>query len=381
MKSISRDTKLVIGILILLVAVTVFAALQKQARQQHPALSTLSSAPEGALAFKLWVQDLHYNVDEAVLENFIPPKNASILFVLEPMFPAEEELQAIEDWVKGGGTLIAIGEQYGMYTLAGHFGFEFSYLADPSTAAAIETPLVESPAVPALANLKPRVGLRSTRNDYVVLATKTGEPLLVSFEHGQGRVILGTVPAAFTNAGLKQAGNAELALNILALAKTKGTVWFDEWHHGQRSQEQILGPAEFLRRTPIGHALLFSVLVVFLGLFLQGRGFGRPVPLPQDIKRRGALEHVTGIANLSRRASHRPAVMMHYHQQIKRRLGQRYRLDPNLDDRQYVDALAAYNPALDQEKLSSLLQRMKNKNISEAEMVHLAAEAAEWIDT
>jgi hypothetical protein len=381
MKSLSRDTKLVIGILILLVAVTVFAALQKQTQQQYPALSTLSSAPDGGLAFKLWVQDLHYNVDDAVLESFIPPKNASILFVLEPMFPSEEELQAIEEWVKEGGTLIAIGEQYGMYTLAGHFDFEFSYLTDSTPEAVIETPLVESPAVPALNNLKPRVGLRSTRDDYVVLATKSGEPVLVSFEHGKGRVILGTVPAAFTNAGLKQAGNAELALNILALAKNKGTVWFDEWHHGQRSQEQILGPAEFLRRTPIGHALLFSVLVIFLGLFIQGRGFGRPVPLPQDIKRRGALEHVTGIANLSRRASHRPAVMMHYHQQIKRKLGQRYRLDPNMDDQQYVEALAAYNPALDQEKLLSLLQRLKNKNISEAEMVHLAAEAAGWIDT
>jgi hypothetical protein len=73
--------------------------------------------------------------------------------------------------------------------------------------------------------------------------------------------------------------------------------------------------------------------------------------------------------------------MMHYHQQIKRKLGQRYRLDPNLDDRQYVDALAAYNPSLDKENLLGLLQRLKNINISEAEMVHLAAEAAEWIDT
>ncbi len=264
--------------------VTVFAALQKQTKQQYPALSTISSAPDGALALKLWVQDLHYKVDETVLESFTPPGNASILFVLEPIFPAEEELQAIEEWVKEGGTLIAIGEQYGMYSLVEHFDFDFSYLADPTSEAAIETPLVESPAVPALSNLRPRVGLRSTRNDYVVLATKKGEPVLVSFDQGKGRVILGTVPAAFTNAGLKQAGNPELVLNILALAKTKGTVWFDEWHHGQRNQEQILGPAEFLRRTPIGHALLFSVLVIFLGLFIQGRGFGRPVPLPQEIK-------------------------------------------------------------------------------------------------
>jgi hypothetical protein len=381
MRSLSRDAKLSIGILILLVAVTIFAAVQKKTEQQYPALSSISSAPDGALALKLWVKDLRYPVDEAVLESFAPPRDASILFVLEPMFPADQELKAVDDWVKEGGTLIAIGEQYGMYTLAGHFDFDYSYLADPTAQAAVETPLVGSPAAPSLKNLVVKVGLQSSRDDYVVLATKQGEPVLVSFDHGKGRVILGTVPAAFTNAGLKQAGNAELVLNILALAKTKGTVWFDEWHHGQRSQEQILGPTEFLRRTPIGHALLFSVLVIFLGLFLQGRGFGRPVPLPQEIRRRGALEHITGIANLSRRASHRPAVMMQYHQQIKRKLGQRYRLDPGMDDREYVQALAAYNPSLDQNKLLNLLQRLKNRNISEAEMVHLAAEAAEWIDT
>jgi hypothetical protein len=89
---------------------------------------------------------------------------------------------------------------------------------------------------------------------------------------------------------------------------------------------------------------------------------------------------VTGIANLSRRAAHRSAVMLHYHQQIKRKLGQRYRLDPGMDDREYVEALAGYNRSLDKDALLSLLNRLKRKNISEAEMVHLAAEAATWID-
>ena len=169
-------------------------------------------------------------------------------------------------------------------------------------------------------------------------------------------------------------------MNILALARIKGAVWFDEWHHGVRSSAEILGPGEFLRQTPVGRSLLFVALVVFIVLFIQGRGFGRPVPLPQEIKRRGALEHVTGIANLSRRAAHRSAVMMYYHQQIKRKLGQRYRLDPGMDDKEYVDTLAGYNSALEKDELFNLLKRLKRKDISEAEMVHLATEAAKWID-
>jgi hypothetical protein len=380
MKNLSRDAKLAIGILIVLMVVTIFAAMQKQTQQEYPMLSSFSSAPDGALALKLWVKELQYNVDEQVLANFIVPKNVSILFMLEPFLPTESDMQAIDDWVEAGGTLIAVGEQYGMYSLVDHYQFAFSYLPDQSSAPASGTPLFDSPSVPDLKNAQVRVALRSDRDDFVVLVAYKGDPVLVSFEQGQGRVILGTLTESFTNAGLKKVGNPEFVLNILALARAKGAVWFDEWHHGVQSGEQILGPGEFLRHTPVGRSLLFVTFVTFLAFFMQGRGFGRPVPLPQEIKRRSALEHVTGIANLSRRAAHRSAVMMHYHQQIKRKLGQRYRLDPGLDDKEYVDALAGYNPALDKDKLFNLLKRLRRKEMSETEMVHLAAEASKWID-
>ena len=380
MKNLSRDTKLSIGILLLLVLVTIFAAIQNQAQQENPKLSSISSTPDGALALKLWVQKLHYSVDDQVLANFLPPKNVSILFMLEPLFPMEDELQALDDWIDEGGTLIAIGEQYGMYSLIDHYKFDFLYLSDQNSPPASETPLFSSPSAVDLKRAKVRIALQSGRDDFVVLAADKGQPLLVSFEQGKGRVILGTMTESFTNAGLKEAGNPELVLNILALAQTKGVIWFDEWHHGVRSGEQILGPSEFLRRTPVGRSILFAALIMFLVLFIQGRGFGRPVPLPQEIRRRGALEHITGIANLSRRAAHRSAVMLQYHQQIKRKLGQRYRLDPNMDDQDYVDILSGYNASLKKDELLSLLKRLKQKDISEPEMVHLAAEASKWID-
>lgn len=380
MKNLSRDAKLAIGILLTLVIVTALAATQQKRGQQQPGLSSLSSAPDGALALKMWIKELQYKVDEQVLTNFMPPKNASIVFMLEPLFPNESEMQPLDDWVEAGGTLIAIGEEYGMYLLIDHYQFNFTYLPEKNVSPASETPLLDSPSALDFKNAKARIALKSDRDDFVVLAAYQGQPVLVSFEQGKGRVILGTVTDPFTNAGLKQAGNPEFVLNILALARVKGTVWFDEWHHGVRSGAEILGPGEFLRQTPVGRSLLFVTFTIFIVLFIQGRGFGRPVPLPQEIKRRGALEHVTGIANLSRRAAHRSAVMMQYHQQIKRKLGQRYRLDPGMDDKEYVDILAGYNTALDKNELLNLLKRLKRQDVSEAEMVHLAAEAAKWID-
>jgi len=380
MKNLSRNAKLGIGIVLLLVILTAFAALQRKTAAQYPKLSTISTTPDGALALKLWVKGLKYGVDEAVLTDFAPPKNTSILFMLEPLFPTDGDMKSVDQWVENGGTLIAIGDQYGMFSLIDHYKFFFNFLPNDTGMPSIGTPLLDSPASLDLKNSKPGVALASDRSDYVVLVSYQNQPVLVSFEQGQGRVILGTLTEAFTNAGLKQAGNPELVLNILARARNKGAVWFDEWHHGVQSGAQILGPTEFLRRTPMGRALLFITFAVFIAFFLQGRGFGRPIPLPQEIRRRGALEHVTGIANLSRRAAHRPAVMMQYHNQIKRKLGQRYRLDPGMDDEQYVSTLAGYNPSLDKDELLNTLKRLKRRNISETEMVQLAVDAAKWID-
>ena len=379
MKNLSRDSKLAIGILLVLVLVTIFAAIQGGTEQRYPSLSSLSSGPDGALALKLWMKELQYSVDEEVLTDFLPPKKASILLMLEPLSINESEMQAIDDWVEAGGTLIAVGDQYSR-ALMDHYQFTFSYLLDPDGTPDHANPLFSSPSAVDVKNTEVKLALRSERDDFVVLVAQEGEPVVVSFEQGKGRVILGTTVESFTNAGLKKAGNPELVLNLLALAPPKGIVWFDEWHHGVRSGQQVLGPADFLRRTPIGRSLLFIVFAVFTAVLVQGRGFGRPVPLPHEIKRRGTLEHVTGIANLSRRAAHRPAVMLHYHQQVKRKLGQRYRLDPSMDDQEYVNALASYNAELNKDELLSLLRRLKRKDVSEAEMVSLAAEASKWID-
>lgn len=380
MKKLSPDLKLGIGIILLLVVITTFAAFQRKTEETYPTLSSISPAPDGALALKLWVQELKYPVDDEVLTNFAPPKDSSILFMLEPLFPTENELTSVDTWVENGGTLIAIGEQYGMFSLIDHYKFYFNYLPDNEGVLANETPLLNSPSSLDLSNAKVRIALGSERDDYVTLVSFHDQPVIVSFEKGKGRIILGTVSQVFTNAGLKQNGNPELVLNILALAKKKGTIWFDEWHHGVQSGEKILGPSDFLRRTPVGRALLFVTFAIFVAFFLQGRGFGRPVPLPQEIRRRGALEHVTGIANLSRRAAHRSSVMMQYHSQIKRKLGQRYRLDPALDDEEYVNTLAGYNPSIDKNELLNVLKRLRRTNLSETEMVHLAGEAARWID-
>ena len=143
-------------------------------------------------------------------------------------------------------------------------------------------------------------------------------------------------------------------------------------------QEAEIAANNWLQRTPAGRAILFVAAVIFIGLVLRGRAFGRPVPLAKDISRRAPLEYISGIANLSRRAGHRTAVLQDYRDRLKRELGHRYRLNPTLPDVEFVARLAEYNPNLDATALLKLLQRLSQPNVSESEMIELAAEAAKF---
>ena len=60
--------------------------------------------------------------------------------------------------------------------------------------------------------------------------------------------------------------------------------------------------------------------------------------------------------------------MAQYHNQIKRKLGERYRLDPAMNDEEYVNTLAGYNPSIDKTELLNLLKRLKRTNLNETEM-------------
>jgi hypothetical protein len=239
-------------------------------------------------------------------------------------------------------------------------------------------PLLKSPILETKVRSKIDRGIDGIRTDFTPLMTASGEVVLLSFPQGKGQVILSTTPDIFTNVELKNEDTARLILNLMAFVGEKGTVMFDEWHHGLQS-EGIVGISQWLQNTPGGRAILFAVFVVFIALILQGRSFGRYVPLKHEIKRRGPMEHVTAIANLSRKAGHRSEVARQYHNRLKRHLGQRYRLDPSMNDKEYVEILAGYNSSIDKEELLRLLKQLSRSNISEAELLKLSAEASQWM--
>lgn len=377
-----RDAWLVFGLLLALVTVTVLLSIQRSRQTELPAYYSQSNQADGARALRLWLEARKFSVlpDRLETDTFAPPAQASLVFILEPGIPGDDELDTLDEWVKKGNTLVTAGNGIGSITIARHYEFEPFFHIDPLANVKLASPLLNWPPLPGPLSLQTDTSFRPTRADFVPYLTSGDSPVMVSFALGRGKVILLSAAWPFSNQGLKEAGSAELILNILALSNADGPIWFDEWHHGIRgAQNQIVGPEDWLSYTPVGHALLFVVLVVFLGLLLRGRIFGRPVPVLRELRRRAPLEYITAIANLSRRAGHRAGVLAQYHANLKRGLGRRYRLDPSLADDLYVAQLGKYNPELDQPALLALLSRLSARAPSEAELLKLAAEAAAWL--
>ncbi len=382
MRRISRDNWLLVGLLLLLLFITMAVALwQLNEGTQLPTLMSLSDQPDGASALRQWMEELGYQTGHEMPAGFAPPPEAALFLMLEPdLNITEDEWGAIDEWVEAGGTLLVAGQSFGAWLAFEHFEYEVRSLPSGDNQAFVDFRL-KSPPITTANNARPQWHLQSEDDDVddEELLRIDNRPLLLTFPQGQGRVVLTTLPYPFTNAGLKETGNPELALNLISLSPRGGTIWFDEWHHGLRELQEVPGPAHWLRQTAAGRALLYAAGLLLLFIVLRGRRFGRPLPLPESTHRRAPLEHITALAQLSRRAGHRRAALDHYYQQLKRHFGRRYHLDPSLPDDEYVTQLATLNPNINRQELARLLARLQAQQVSESELLHLAQEVNEWL--
>ncbi len=377
-----RDTWLAIGLGLILLLTTIISVIQQTEKKAPIPYTSTSTNPNGTRALYLWLDELQYDVSNAVTSSFLILEEANTTILLEPaMGLSDQEWDTIDTWVQEGGTLLLAGD--GLFTRFAlrHYGFNLVSERE-SMQITPQVPFLTSPPIYQSITIPNTAYLETGRTDYVVLFAAKSLPVIVTFKEGQGRIILSSTSYPFSNAGLKESGNPALVLNLVTSARGSGTIWFEEWHHGFRGVDETpSGLKDWLLDTPPGNAMIYAVIVIFIALFLQGRHFGKPIPLPSKTARPAPIEYINAIANLNRRAGHQGATLRQYHQWLKRSLGVRYRINPMLSDEVYLEQLSKHIPDSSVQNIRSLFTRLSQTNISETEFVRLAADVADWSTT
>lgn len=375
-----RDALLVGGLLLLVGLVSAALVRGESAGEQAVWLASDSNERDGARALALWLASQGHAVERLAYREFELSDEVDLLFVLAPLTPfTSVELDRVDRWVRRGGTLVlAYGAGEGVFadeSLLDHFDARLELLPEGPDALTLSQPLLIYPAVGPIAT-DAYAGLRLARSRAVVHAALDDVPVLVSFPLDRGQVWLTTLGGAFSNAGLHDPASARLIFNLVEAARNPPRVLFDEIHHGRRLSEG--GFDAWLWTSPLGRAGLFLGALLFGFALVRGRRFGRPLPAPEALARRGPEEYVLAMAGLFRRAGLRGAVARHYHDRLKRVLGQRFRIDPGRPDAEFVAELGSYRADLDTPGLQRLLVALAAPRPAEADLVRLAAEAGRW---
>jgi hypothetical protein len=142
--------------------------------------------------------------------------------------------------------------------------------------------------------------------------------VLADFDYGAGRVIFLSDPFLVANNGIARGSNLTLALNLIeALGGRERRIFFDEYHHGYRTESNPL--LAYFRGTPVpwlmGQGLLLALIIVYSA----GRRFARPLPLPQ-VDRHSPLEFVGSMANLQQVAEARDLALENIYPRFKTKL-------------------------------------------------------------
>lgn len=367
------DLRLLIGAFVALVIVSAIIV----SRQEPPAfpLSVRNDRQYGAMALRLWLERSGYQVRETN-SSASDLDDIDVLFKLSDYswdMPSEDVSgDNLREWVEAGNTLIVAGTPFALNDFLTTFDISLGFYPNIQTQTIFisAAPTLVAPPVYETVLISP-FPIETERRDVVPhLFTYDGQPVLVSFPQGAGVVWVSGSTYPFTNVGIQQADNGALIANMLASVPSGATIGFDERLFYQ-------GPNTFndwLFGTAPGWGIVLAVGMTMVYLFLRGRRFGAPIPLPENRLRREPVEYIQAMATLFRRTGQREAMMQHYQGQLRRRLSERYGVDPKLQGDELVKRVVYVDPSVDEAELRDLLTRLSRTNVSEHELISVAAD-------
>lgn len=330
--------------------------------------SVYSTSEAGLAALERWLDELDFETRRFEREEWLLDEEVDALLIVAPRNAiTEDEIGETLAWVRQtGGTLVLAADADNA------FFRELNVTIDeeaPGGEAGSANPLARPP-VARLSGGYP--ALATTRRDAAVIVQSEGKPYVLAFAEGGGLIYVSSRTDIWSNQGLRDEANARLVLNTLSRVPPRGTVLFDEIHHGRGLPPPIpRNPTVF---PPLVAALVYSALVIGLWAFFAGRRFGSPVPMRMEVARRTSAEYVQSMANLFERGRQTGYILTYYKTAFKRRLARPFGFNPRIDDERFVRELSRYT-SVDEQGLAQLLQAMSADRPAEATLLRLVHES------
>lgn len=364
-----KKAAIVFGAIVL--AIVVLVMLTAPNEDKDPVFpSTTSAHSHGAKATYLMLRESGYAVERWYEPpNQLPAKPSGTLLILaQPtLYPEAAEKQAISQYVRGGGRILAVGWLAGNLLPIDEAGT--LTVAHPEPSEILPTmPSRITRGGPFQSSWESKWNVTSP-DQLVHYATPDG-PVVISYRFGSGEVIWWASSVPLTNAGIRENGNLELLLNSIGDRNTR--ILWDEYFHSSRKSLWSR-----VADTPL--KWLFAQLALFLGavLITYSRRGGPVRPLTER-SRLSSLEFIETLGGLYKRSrAPRFAVEVawdRFRQVAMRKLGIRRDASAELlarlcrerlkfTDEEFLETLqqceaAAYDQDMTDKKALHLIQRL-----------------------
>lgn len=371
-----RGELLLLGVLGILLVVASLLSVQNEQNSETDRLSgsSYSSGEGGGRGLYLWLDELGYETERFQPSTFTLEEGKGVLWMISPSAQrlTEPNVQEILAWVRHGGILVLV-DSFPHWALLEELDLEWN-----------STLSIFRPVTPWFRDVDAQYrsfsSLSASPNVVPLLADQQGELGGLHSEVGAGEIWLFVIEEPFTNLALHEKENSALLMGLLEQLPSDITMSFDEFHHGFGGVGGDWSLLRTMTRTPWGWGIYYGAIVLGLWIVLQGRAFGRPLPLPGEHLRRQAGEYVRSMAWLYRRAHLGTPILRHHHQRLKQRVTKRYRLPATPDDAAFLHALTRYRPDIDHNGLRDHLRALHKQKAAEQEVLALARANDEWLE-
>jgi hypothetical protein len=288
-------------LMLMLVVIVGIDAYQKIRRQPGPP-STYNAASAGYKALYLWLRELGVPAKRWERTFTELPREAEVLLMMSPRLgPGPEEVNALETWVRGGGTLVLVSSPSNAF--AKHFGFELKMRPRDLKKEVKALSFQPGPYIRGKRTIvsKSHVGIDSKKPEAIVHSQGAFGNLMVVLEEGKGRVIMLADPSLFSNLHLRDGDHARLALDLLLTHLDRGPLLIDEYHHGYG---RVTSVAAYVFQSEAFVPILQVLFLVLLLWGAAGRRFGPARPLRREMER-SSMEYVRAVAQLFQRVKAR----------------------------------------------------------------------------